>query len=182
MSSGQELPQAGKKILEDAEDYCDRAHRELDKLNAWGKEPVIEEGLIAKHFERQQTSYHQLSRKILKTPPPLPRLPRQRNPNPKLQPSTESKLADLELPAGIDDALGMAHAEDVEAWQKAIADVMPSTGSVKFRQLLALTELEPVELLIGLLLGSWNMQQQGFYGEIEISHSEQNSKSENEEI
>jgi hypothetical protein len=181
MSSGQELPQAGKEILKDAEDYCDRAHRELDRLNAWGKEPIITEGLIAKHFERQQTSYHQLPRKILKAPPPLPRLPRQINPKTKLQPSPESKLADLELPAGMDEALGMAHAEDIEAWQKAIADVMPATGSVKFRQLLSLTKLEPVELLIGLLLGPWSLEQQGFYGEIEISHSKSNLKSEDEE-
>jgi capsid protein len=86
----------------------------------------------------------------------------------KLQPLPESKLADLELPAGMDDAMAMAHAEDVEAWQKAISAAMPETGSVKFQQLLALTELEPVELLIRLLLGSWNLKQQGFYGEIEI--------------
>jgi hypothetical protein len=176
MNSGQDLPQAGKKILKDAEDYCDRAHHELDKLNAWGKEPVIEEGLIAKHFEKQQTSYHSLPRKILTAPPTLPRLPRRMDLRRKLQPSTESKLADLELPAGMNDALAMAHAEDVEAWQKAISNVMPATGSVKFRQLLSLTKLEPVELLIGLLLGSWNLKQQGFYGEIEISHSKSNSK------
>jgi hypothetical protein len=168
MSSAQELPRAGKEILKDAEEYCDRAHRELDRLNAWGKEPVIEEGLISKHFEKQQTSYHSLPRKILKAPPPLPRLPRQMDLRLKLQPSPESKLADLELPAGMDDALAMAHAEDVEAWQKAISAVMPAIGSVKFQQLLALTELEPVELLIGLLLGSWNLKQQGFYGEIEV--------------
>jgi hypothetical protein len=86
----------------------------------------------------------------------------------KLQPLPESKLASLKLPADMDDALAMAHAEDVEAWQKAISAVMPATCSVKFQQLLALTELEPVELLIGLLLGSWNLKQQGFYGEIEI--------------
>jgi hypothetical protein len=43
LCSGQELPRAGKTILEDAEDYCDRAHRELEK---------------------QQTSYHSLPRKI----------------------------------------------------------------------------------------------------------------------
>jgi hypothetical protein len=168
MSSGQELPRAGKEILKDAEEYCDRAHRELDRLNAWGKEPVIEEGLIAKHFEKQQTLYHSLPRKILKAPPTLPRLPRQMDLKLKLQPLPESKLADLELPAGMDDALAMAHAEDVEAWKKAISAVMPATGSVKFQQLLALTELEPVELLIGLLLGSWELRQKGFYGEIEI--------------
>jgi hypothetical protein len=168
MSSGQELPRAGKKILEDAEDYCDRAHRELDRLNAWGKEPVIEEGAISKHFEKQQTSYHSLPRKILKAPPTLPRLPRQMDLRLKLQPLPESTLESLELPAGMDDALAMAHAEDVEAWQKAISAAMPATGSVKFQQLLALTELEPVELLIGLLLGSWNLKQQGFYGEIEV--------------
>jgi hypothetical protein len=168
MSSGQDLPQAGQKILEAAEDYCDRAHRELDRLNAWGKEPIIEEGAIAKYFEKQQTSYHLLPRKILKAPPTLPRLPRQMDLRLKLQPPTESKLANLKLPAGMDDALEMAHAEDVEAWQKAISAVMPATGSVRFKQLLALTELEPVELLIGLLLGSWNLKQQGFYGEIEI--------------
>jgi hypothetical protein len=136
-----------EKKLEDAEEDCDRAHRELEK---------------------QQTSYHSLPRKILKAPPTLPRLPRQMDLRLKLQPSPESKLADLELPAGMDDALAMAHAEDVEAWQKAISAVMPATGSVKFQRLLALTELEPVELLIGLLLGSWNLKQQGFYGEIEI--------------
>jgi hypothetical protein len=169
MSSGQELPRAGKEIVKDAEDYCDRAHRELDRLNAWGKEPVIEEGAIAKHFEKQQTSYHSLPRKILKAPPTLPRLPRQMDLSLKLQPSPESKLESLELPAGMDDALAMAHDEDVKAWQKAIADVMPATGSVKFRQLLSLTELEPIELWIGLLLGSWNIKQQGFYGEIEVS-------------
>jgi hypothetical protein len=168
MSSGQELPRAGKEILKDAEDYCDRAHRELDRLNAWGKEPVIEEGAISKHFEKLQTSYYSLPRKILKAPPTLPRLPRQMDLRLKIQPSQEKNLADLELPAGMDDALAMAHAEDVEAWQKAISAVMPATGSVKFQQLLALTELEPVELLIGLLLGSWNLKQQGFYGEIEI--------------
>jgi hypothetical protein len=168
MSSGQELPRAGKEILKDAEEYCDRAHRELDRLNAWGKEPVIEEGLIAKHFEKQQTSHHSLPRRILKAPPTLPRLPRQMDLRLKIQPSPESKLADLELPAGIDDALAMAHAEDVEAWQKAISVAMPATGSVKFQQLLVLTELEPVELLIGLLLGSWDLKQEGFYGEIEI--------------
>jgi hypothetical protein len=168
MSSGQELPRAGQEILKDAEAYCDRAHRELDRLNAWGKEPIIEEGLIAKHFEKQQTSYHSLPRKILKAPPTLPRLPRQMDLRLKLQPSPESKLADLELPAGMDDALAMAHAEDIGAWQQAISAVMPATGSVKFQQLLALTELEPVGLLIGLLLGSWNLKQEEFYGEIEI--------------
>jgi hypothetical protein len=168
MSISQDLPQAGKKILKDAEEYCDRAHRELDRLNAWGKEPIIEEGLIAKHFEKQQTSYHSLPRKILKAPPALPRLPRQMDLRLKLQPSPESKLADLALPAGMDDAISMAHAEDVEAWQRAISTAMPTTGSVGFKHLLFLTKLEPVELLIGLLLGSWNLKQQGFYGEIEI--------------
>jgi hypothetical protein len=170
MSSSQDLPQAGKKILEDAEEYCDRAHRELDKLNAWGKEPIIEEGLIAKHFERQQTSYHSLPRKILKTPPTLPRLPRQMDLKLKLQTSPGNELAESVLPGGIDDAMAMAYAEDVEAWQNEISAAMPATGSMKFQQLLALTKLEPVELLIGLLLGSWSLKQQGFYGEIEIGH------------
>jgi hypothetical protein len=77
MSSGQELPRAGQEILKDAEEYCDRAHRKLDRLNAWGKESVIEEGLISKHFEQQQTSYHSRPQRILKAPPTLPRLPRQ---------------------------------------------------------------------------------------------------------
>jgi hypothetical protein len=168
MSSSQDLPRAGKKILEDAEEYCDRAHRELDRLNAWGKEPIIEEGLIAKHFEKQQTSYHSLPRKILKAPPTLPRLPRQMDLKLKLQPLPGDEPTDLVLPGGIDDAMSMAHAEDVEAWQSRISAVMPATGSVKFQQLLASTELEPVELLIALLLGSWNLKQQGFYGEIDI--------------
>ena len=68
----------------------------------------------------------------------------------------------------ISDVLNLAHAEEVDAWQRAISSAIPKTVPIEFKELLAISKMEPVELLIGLLLGPWRLEQEEFYGEIRV--------------
>lgn len=148
------------------EAFCTKAEETLDGLEAFGKEPVLDDAWLAELAEADAPFY--FSTDSLEEAGELDAEERHRQLrlNLRAQPVEEMVLPDAEAVA---EVLDLAHAEEVEKWQQAISQAMADHKSLCFTKLLELSELKPTELLIGLLLGQWTLQQKTFYGEINVS-------------
>ncbi|MGI8933349.1 MAG: hypothetical protein ACR2FS_04670 [Phormidesmis sp.] len=159
MDNAERLRLAGVLLLAETEVFCDRAKETLDDLEAWGKEPVLEadwlSGLVP------EDPYYFTAGKLVGPMPELPELPRQeRGRSPEQEPPVNASV-------DVSEVLGLAHAEDPQAWQNAIVMAMDAQPQpVGFWRLVEVTGLSPGELLLGLLMGGWRLSQDSFYGEI----------------
>ena len=158
MDKAEQLRRAGAHILADAEVWCDQAHDELDDLEAWGKCPKLTSGLLGDLLP-QEPFYYTTPAALLDSPSALPKLPRKVGVR---SPATEAVNASVD----VSKILELAHAEDPAAWQVAIEQAMDKRRAVPFAELLGETGLSPGELLLGLLLGGWQLSQREFYGEL----------------
>ena len=165
MSSSTELQQLVDAWAEEVESFCIEANETLDHLEAYGKEPVLDESWLEDLSSSNAPFY--FSTDSLESDSELEpeEKHRQLRLNINLTPTEERSFPSSDA---IADVLALAHAEDVESWQQAIATVMSSHERLSFTRLLELSKLQPGELLVGLLLGHWILKQQTFYGEIEV--------------
>jgi hypothetical protein len=167
MDRAEQLRLAGEQILADAQGFCDRAQDTLDDLEAWGKEPSLEADWLSGFVDEPYyfTAGKMVSEAVL---PALPRQGRARFP----WKASPSQPFDRESPntfADVSEVLGIAHPEDPQAWQNAIAAAMAAQSQpVGFWALAEATGLASGELLLGLLMGGWTLSQEEFYGEILI--------------
>lgn len=157
MDKAEQLRRAGAQILIDVEAWYERAFDDLDDLDAWGKNPTLTGSLLSELVPREPYCYTTPA-KLLESPPPLPRLPREAGVR---SPAVEAADASVD----VSEILNLAHAEDPQAWQVAISRAIDEQV-VPFSQLLSDTGLSPGELLLGLLLGEWQLSQREFYGEL----------------
>lgn len=163
MDNAERLRLAGAQLLAETEQFCDRAEDTFKDLEAWGKEPQLEadwlSGLVP------EDPYYFTVGKLVDGLPPLPELPR------KERVRATQELPTVNASVNVSEVLGLAHAEDPQAWQNAIERALEAQAEpVRFWTLVEATGLAPGELLLGLLLGSmrgdWALSQDGFYGEI----------------
>ena len=159
MQTSKELERAAIALLKEAEDFCERAHEELDDLEAWGKEPTISEDWLASFVPEEDYFFSaELPQSFVED---LPRKERVRS-------TAEEKVMDASV--DVSALLALAHPEDPQAWQMAIEQAIGTHKEIAFERLLADTQLSRAELLIGLLLGAsqgrWKLCQRAFYGEL----------------
>jgi hypothetical protein len=158
MDRAERLRLAGEQILADAEGWCDRATDTLDDLEAWGQEPVLEMDWLSAIASEEP--YYFEPGKLVATASGLPELPRKVS-------GRSPCVQVVDASVDVSEVLGLAHAEDPQAWQNAIALALDSQAQpVGFWALVEATGLRPGELLLGLLSGGWALSQAEFYGEI----------------
>lgn len=167
MSSSAELQQLVDAWAEEVESFCIEANETLDHLEAYGKEPVLDESWLEDLSSSDKPFYFSTDSLESESELEPEEKHRQLRLNINLTPTEERAFPSSD---SIADVLVLAHAEDVESWQLAIANVMASHKRLSFTTLLELSGMRPGELLIGLLLGEWTLKQQTFYGELEVHH------------
>ena len=141
--------------------FCAAAHERLDELEASGKEPVLDDESLDELVSAELPFYFStdsLESEIEAVEP------QEKHRQLKLSLQVEPVAEMATSLDAIADVLDLAHAEDVDLWQRAISDAIPNTVPIGFTELLAVSKIEPVELLIGLLLGPWRLEQVEFYG------------------
>ena len=160
-----ELEQRLDVWMAEVDAFCAVAHERLDELEASGKEPVLDDESLDDLVSSEVPFYFSTDslESELRVAEPQVRH-RQLSLGLQVEP-----VAEMDAPMdAIADVLGLAHAEEVDVWQRAISAAIPKTVPIGFQELLAVLKMEPVELLIGLLLGPWRLDQEDFYGEIRV--------------
>lgn len=168
---------AGETIALDVEGFCDRAEETFEEIEAHGQEPTLDEGWLGEIVGERDTFNFSTDNLVSE----LVSAPRRKKRKKELSQEEQERLrAEVEA-AIIDDrreegqsfeqAISVAHGENVEAWINTIKKALrKERGHADFWQLWTLTKLQPVELLLGLLLGQqhWNVKQTEFYGTVTI--------------
>ena len=160
-----ELEQRLDVWMAEVDAFCAVAHERLDELEASGKEPVLDDESLDELVSSELPFYFSTDslESELEADEPQVRH-RQLSLGLRVEP-VEELAAPMDV---ISEVLGLAHAEEVDVWQRAISAAIPKTVPIGFKELLAVSKMEPVELLIGLLLGPWRLEQEEFYGEIRV--------------
>ena len=160
-----ELEQRLDVWMAEVDAFCAVAHERLDELEASGKEPVLDDESLDELVSSEVPFY--FSTDSLESALEIDK-PQVRHRQLRLGLQVEPvEVIDPPMDA-IADVIGLAHAEEVDVWQRAISAAIPKTVPIGFKELLAVSKMEPVELLIGLLLGPWRLEQEEFYGEIRV--------------
>ena len=160
-----ELEQRLDVWMAEVDAFCAVAHERLDELEASGKEPVLDDESLDELVSSELPFYFSTDSLESEFEAAEPQT-RHRQLRLSLQVEPVAELT-TSLDA-VADVLGLAHAEEVDVWQRAISSAIPKTVPIGFTELLATSKIEPVELLIGLLLGPWRLDQEEFYGEIRV--------------
>ena len=153
--------------ITDVESFCLEANETLDDLEAYGKEPVLDDDWLDGLSESDTPFYFSTDSLEYQQEQEPEEWHRQLRLNLRQQPQPVEEVV-FSTPEAIADVLELAHQEDIDVWQSAIAEVMTKHQYLSFTQLRQLSGLQPVELLVGLLLGHWKLRQQSFSGEIEV--------------
>ena len=160
-----ELEQRLDVWMAEVDAFCAVAHERLDELDASGKEPVLDNESLDELVSSELPFY--FSTDSLESELEANE-PQERHRQLRLSLQVEPMAETATSVNAITDVLDLAHAEDVDLWQRAISAAIPKTVPIGFTELLAVSKMEPVELLIGLLLGPWRLEQEEFYGEIRV--------------
>ena len=160
-----ELEQRLDVWMAEVDAFCAAAHERLDELEASGKEPVLDDESLEELVSSELPFYFNTDslKSELEADEPQKRH-RQLRLGLQVEPVVEM-AAPMDV---VSEVLNLAHVEEVDAWQRAISAAIPKTMPIGFTELLAVSKMEPVELLIGLLLGPWRLEQAEFYGEIRV--------------
>ena len=157
-----ELEQRLDGWMAEVDAFCAVAHERLDELEASGKEPVLDDESLEDLVSSELPFYFSTDSLESEVEPQTRH--RQLRLSLQVEPVAET-AAPMDA---IADVLDLAHAEDIDSWQRAISSAIPKTVPIGFKELLAVSKMQPVELLIGLLLGPWRLEQEEFYGEIRV--------------
>ncbi|MGB3787887.1 MAG: hypothetical protein WA949_07750 [Phormidesmis sp.] len=160
-----ELAQRLDVWMAEVDAFCAAAHERLDELEAGGKEPMLDDESLDELVSSELPFY--FSTDSLESELEANE-PQERHRQLRLSLQVEPMAETATSVNAITDVLDLAHAEDVDLWQRAISAAIPKTVPIGFTELLAVSKIEPVELLIGLLLGPWRLDQEEFYGEIKV--------------
>jgi len=168
---------AGEAIKNDVETFCDHADEVFEEIEAFGQEPVLDGDWLGEVTGDRDTFNFSTDNLVsdLFSPP--------RKGGRKKELSDEERgrfQAEVEA-AIIDDqnegqsfeqALAVAHREDVQAWIEKIGSNLLNSESriLDFWTLHKRTGLLPAELFLGLLLGQrhWEIGQSEFYGKVTV--------------
>ena len=161
---------AAELIAQDTDSFCDRAEEIFEEIEAFGQEPQLDSDWLSEVTGEKETFYFSID-SLLTELDPLPRSTRRGE-----TPSPDEEAVVLAVENAIqsaEDAFAVAHAENSRDWIQRITTVLCDQiqgSAITFPLLLQSTQLSPIELWLGLLLGHerWSMQQEYFYGEVEI--------------
>ena len=173
---------ASELIEQDTGEFCDRAEMVFEEIEAHGQEPQLDDEWIDE-LTGENDNFYFSTDNLVQERETLPGLKRGRKP--LSDDEVESITRDVEN-AIIDDrnetglsfeqALAVAHAENVDDWINAIKKALGNSGNgeMDFWGLHKLTRLRPAELFLGLLLGQqhWAIRQTEFYGQINVCQKE----------
>ena len=174
---------ASELIEQDTGEFCDRAAEAFDEIEAHGQEPELDDDWVDE-LTGENDSFYFSTDSLVQERETLPN--RKRGRKPKAPDEVERITRDVEN-AIVDDmnetglsfeqALAVAHAENVDDWVNAIRRALENSGNgeVDFWGLHKLTHLRPAELFLGLLLGqqNWELGQPEFYGQINVCQKEE---------
>ena len=161
---------AAERIAQDADDFCARAEGVFEEIEAFGQEPQLDSNWLAEVTGEKDTFYFSIDNLVTEVDP-LPRSARQRE---AIAPDEDAVVLAVEdAIQSAEDAIAVAHAENSRDWIQRITTVLKDqsqNSAMSFALLLQNTQLSPIELWLGLLLGHehWSMRQSCFYGEVEI--------------
>ena len=161
---------AAELITQDTDKFCDRAEGIFEEIEAFGQEPELDSDWLAEVTGEKDTFYFSIDSLVTEIDS-LPRRARQDEPTAldeeEVVQAVENAIQSAE------DAISVAHAENSREWIKRItASLCEQTQNeaMTFALLLENTQLSPIELWLGLLLGHerWFIQQECFYSEIRV--------------
>jgi len=168
---------ASELIERDASSFCDRAEEVFDEIEAHGQEPSLDGDWLGEVTGERDSFYFSTENLVsdLVSTPKRKRRKKQlsKEEQDRLRAEVEAAIIDEAREEGqsFEQAIAVAHAENVEEWIEKINKALHKLGGkADFWQLRTLTKLQPVELLLGLLLGQqhWSIRQIEFYGTVTI--------------
>ena len=161
---------AAERIAQDADDFCARAEGIFEEIEAFGQEPQLDSNWLAEVTGEKDTFYFSIDSLVTEVDP-LPRSARQQD---AIAPDEDAVVLAVEdAIQSAEDAIAVAHAENSRDWIERITTVLRDQiqgSAITFPLLLRSTQLSPIELWLGLLLGhdNWQLDQKCFYGEIAV--------------
>ena len=181
---------ASELIEQDTGEFCDRAEMVFEEIEAHGQEPQLDDEWIDE-LTGDNDSFYFSTDSLVRELESLPGLKRGRKPlsDDEVESITreiENALIDDRNETGLsfEQALAVAHAENVQDWIEAIRRALGNShnGEMDFWGLHKLTHLRPAELFLGLLLGQqhWELGQPEFYGQINVCQKEKGGGSEHD--
>ncbi|MEL6161967.1 MAG: hypothetical protein AAFR18_22385 [Cyanobacteria bacterium J06627_32] len=169
---------AGEAIEEDVETFCDLAQATFEEIEAFGQEPQLDDDWLGEVTGDKDTFNFSTDNLVSD----LVSKPRRKRREKELSDEERGRFqAEVEA-AIIDDqdegqafeqALAVAHGENVQAWIEKIRSNLINSESriLDFWTLHKGTGLLPAELFLGLLLGQqhWEIRQEQFYGKVTVT-------------
>ena len=167
---------AGETIELDVDGFCEKADEVFEKIEAHGQEPTLDTDWLGEIVGDRDTFNFSTENLVSE----LVSAPRRKRRKKQLSNEERERIRQEIKDAIIDDkgegqsfeqAIAVAHGEDVQGWIEDINRALRKEGGqADFWILWERTKLQPVELLLGLLLGQqyWNVRQTEFYGTVNI--------------
>ena len=167
---------AGETIELDVDGFCEKADEVFEKIEAHGQEPTLDTDWLGEIVGDRDTFNFSTENLVSE----LVSAPRRKRRKKQLSYEERERIRQEIKDAIIDDkgegqsfeqAIAVAHGEDVQGWIEDINRALRKEGGqADFWILWERTKLQPVELLLGLLLGQqyWNVRQTEFYGTVNI--------------
>jgi len=166
---------AGEVIESDVNGFCDLAEIVFEEIEAFGQEPQLDIDWLGEVVGDRDTFNFSTDNLVSD----LVSLPRRKKTTKKLSEEEKKRLRDEveaaileeEEPQNFEQAMAVAHGENVQEWIRKINRALRKEGGkADFWTLRKKTKLQPVELLLGILLGQqhWSVRQTEFYGTVTI--------------
>ena len=171
---------ASELIEQDTGEFCDRAEMVFEEIEAHGQEPELDDDWVDE-LTGENDNFYFSTDNLVQEREKLPGLKRGRksltdDEVERITRDVENAIIDDDEGQSFEQALAVAHAENVQDWIEAIRRALDDSGSgeLDFWGLQQLTRLRPAELFLGLLLGqqNWELGQPEFYGQINVCQKE----------
>ena len=162
---------AAELIAQDTDKFCDRAEEIFEEIEAFGQEPALDSDWLAEVTGEKDTFYFSIDSLVTE----LDSLPRRvRAEVPSVLDEEEVAQVVEEAIQSAEDAIAVAHTENSREWIQRITAALHNQAqnrTMTFQLLLESTQLAPIELWLGLLLGHecWVIQQECFYSEVSVA-------------
>ena len=165
---------ASELIEQDTGEFCDRAEEVFEEIEAHGQGASLDDDWIDE-LTGENDNFYFSTDSLVRERESLPGLKRGRksltdDEVESITRDVENAIIDDDQGQSFEQALAVAHSENVNDWIEAIKRALNHIGNreIEFWRLQQLTRLRPTELFLGLLLGQqhWTLGQETFYGQL----------------
>ena len=165
---------AAETIEDDVESFCDLAERLFEEIEAHGQEPQLDGDWLGEIVGDRDT-FNFSTDNLVSDLVSLPRKKRRQkvlsqDEQDRLRKEVENAILDEGEEQNLQQALAVAHGENVNDWIEKIRMALQESesGVLEFWTIRRKAGLIPAELLLGILLGQhhWIIEQRVFYGEV----------------